>query len=537
MNIFERLPKEDIHQLYEYLRMYGDTSNTIPEENMDYFLRYWSEAKYPFFKAFGENFIIKREIAFEKSINELEDEMYHMRWDNDSAIEDFCCEYKEAIKNIFGYSLYNDNRDWLFRFVDSTNLLATNIYKGPALIIPAEYTKNSLPLTITPGCKAIKMLGKIVKALGIDENGYEKFRQAHSQVLNQKVIRGNMCLSIHPLDYLTMSDNNCGWTSCMSWMEDYGDYRLGTIEMMNSPCVIEAYVEAKDPMFVCTKDWSNKRWRQLYIATPELILGNRQYPYANGLLQGSAIKWVRDICEKIPGWGPYAEEATNICNKARNTIRGNYSVDFNIYCNYMYNDVYDSRLAYISLNFDKPYYTLNFSGPAVCVECGEIIEIDTVEADRVNCLNCMGYWICAGCGERCYGEQYIVENNYSYCSWCYADLKICSCCEEKKIDTSRIFIMLLDENHKNVMSDLGYELYVEICDDCLVNKEFEYLFGPIYSVKDNCGYFRQVFDFSNVTEDGFYSIDLSPRTVKYLQRIQNIESVEERLELFKKLTL
>ena len=167
----------------------------------------------------------------------------------------------------------------------------------------------------------------------------------------------------------------------------------------------------------------------------------------------------------------------------------------------MYNDVYDNRLAYISLNFDKPYYTLNFSGPAVCVECGEVIELNTVEADRVNCLNCMGYWICAGCGERCYGEQYIVENNYSYCSWCYADLKICSCCEEKKIDTSRIFIMLLDKNHKNIISDLGYELYVEICDDCLINKEFEYLFGPIYLIEDSRSYYtRQVFDFSNITK-------------------------------------
>ena len=38
-----------------------------------------------------------------------------------------------------------------------------------------------------------------------------------------------------------MSDNNSGWESCMSWRNN-GCYRRGTVEMMNSPYVIVAYL-------------------------------------------------------------------------------------------------------------------------------------------------------------------------------------------------------------------------------------------------------------------------------------------------------
>ena len=91
---------------------------------------------------------------------------------------------------------------------------------------------------------------------------FEQMRIKHSQILNKKRLKGTLCLSIHPLDYITISDNNCDWDSCMTWTGDDcpGEYRLGTLEMMNSPSVVVAYLDSKEPYHPLDdgRAWSNK---------------------------------------------------------------------------------------------------------------------------------------------------------------------------------------------------------------------------------------------------------------------------------------
>ena len=76
---------------------------------------------------------------------------------------------------------------------------------------------------------------------------FEDFRIKHSRILSEKEFIGRLSLSIHPLDFMTMSDNDSDWSSCMSW-RTCGSYRRGTVEMMNSPCVVVAYLSASKPM-------------------------------------------------------------------------------------------------------------------------------------------------------------------------------------------------------------------------------------------------------------------------------------------------
>ena len=83
-----------------------------------------------------------------------------------------------------------------------------------------------------------KFIFEHIEYFAADE--WEEIRLAHSQIFNTNKMTGTLCLSIHPLDYATASDNDNGWSSCMSWRDD-GCYRMGTVEMMNSPMVICAY--------------------------------------------------------------------------------------------------------------------------------------------------------------------------------------------------------------------------------------------------------------------------------------------------------
>lgn len=452
-------------------------------------------------------------------------------------------------------------------FVDNWEMLVDNVYTGPAFTIPAQFTKNGRPLVVNHNCKMVKMLGKIVEAIGaempiyycstcgcwydepreccegesVKTSGYELFRQAHSQVLNQKQIKGNLCLSIHPLDYLTMSDNDCGWTSCMSWMEEAGDYRLGTIEMMNSNCVVVAYIESHESMFVCGSNWNNKRWRQLYIVTREVILGNRQYPYDSDEIQGVTIRWLRELMGQVPGYGPYPEETIQLRNDSWNTVRDK-KIHFHFYSGYMYNDIYDYRLAYVADQKieDDEHYHVYFSGPAVCTGCGGEIELETVDASVVQCRACDGHWRCDFCGDwhPAYDDCYTVNDEYTACEWCYHnELQECEVCGDhhRNEDMVHVYIQIPSEN-REIIEGFNYNFYVSLCTNCLKDKEeYEALYGPIHEVIDDYGNTRHAFDLANITEDGFNTSDLSIRTVEWMKLMQAAKSDEERISLIEKI--
>jgi hypothetical protein len=567
MNIFERLPQKDVELLHKYICWYGGTGDGsdgsgLSIHDMPYFLRYWTAAKTHLYKMFGEQFIIKQEVCFEKNGDELAEDMDGaLLCGRDQLITKFITEY---VKKIDQLDMLYEDRYQLKRFIRDVDMLVSNIYDGDPITIPGTFTVDGRPLQINEGGKAVKMLGKIVKALDLDctmykcpvcgryhinrtercENcdyygdltpteGYETFRRAHSLVLNQKKIKGNLCLSIHPLDYLTMSDNWSGWSSCMQWMEEAGDYRLGTIEMMNSDYIVVAYVEAKDDMTLCngSDTWNNKRWRQLLVITPDLILGNKQYPYNNDILQGTALKWLRRLAEATGSFGPYDEEAVQIVNHGMNRI-GTRDIYVNLTFSYMYNDIYDHRLAFINSNAKNLNLTLNLSGYAVCTSCGGTIYYDDVDPSWTVCRSCTGMWKCSHCGDWCSGEPYYVEDKDDpYCHFCYYnDTETCEICGDRVSETTKVYIELLPNPPADLVC-FNWSYVIDSCWHCLEYGEFERYFGPAKTVSDMWGRLRKVVSIDTITDEGFELGTLGPSLARLLKEIRDTKSIEDRVDL------
>jgi predicted Zn-ribbon and HTH transcriptional regulator len=581
MDIFDRLPQEDIELINGYINNYGggdDDSSYMPLSDMRRFLRFWNTNKAPFYKMFGEQFILKKEICFDKDPDVMEEEL-------DEAIrygEAIVCRFRNHFESyINGLNIDYDLRYELRRFVSDLDMLIRNEYNGEPLVIPGEVTVDGKPFQINRGAKAIKMLGKICKAVGFSLtmykcpncghyeetdlynpnhcpycfsnatryeqiDGYEYFRRAHSLVLNQKKLRGNLCLSIHPLDYITMSDNDCGWQSCMQWMEEAGDYRLGTIEMMNSAYCVVAYVEAKDQMYLWNSQvkWNSKRWRQLLMITPEMLLGNKQYPYFSDDLQGAAMKWLRDlannsecICvENAKRYGPYEIEALQIMNNRYNKV-GTREVYVHFWFDYMYCDIYDYRMAFISTNA-KSRIEYNLSGPAVCTNCGDIIYKDSecdVEPHWTTCRSCNDMWRCTSCGEWHHGDAYYAEDSDEpYCYYCYEnELERCEICGDRVTHTEGIYINLLpnaDEEHECY----NWNFIIDVCQYCMRSSDFKALFGEISVMRDMWGRERNVVCIENITDEGLDYGCLDVNTKNTLKLIRDAKSNEERLSLVKK---
>lgn len=569
MNIFDKLSTHEVDMLHEYLDIYSDHEHgnrALPEGEMGYFLRAWTKEKEPLYKMFGQQFILKREVCFTKSQDDLEEEMYNALFGIKSyASHCFIESFRSTAMRVIS--------DWddiciIQGFVDCMTRLVNNVYEGDSITIPGELTKDGHPLQINKGCKVVKMVGKIAAALNVEDSiyyvcphcgrsysepcdcscgcddemksmsGYEAFRRAHSMVLNQKMIKGNLCLSIHPLDYVTMSDNECDWTSCMEWTEEGGDYRLGTIEMMNSPYIVVAYVESSNPMTCfCNHSgwtWNNKRWRQLYVVTPDIILGNRQYPYENELLQGTALKWLRQLAMDNLHYGPFPEETSIIVNGTYNVL-GTRKRYVSLTFNFMYNDIRGNHLAYVSLNCDDNSLCMNLSGLAICTGCGDIIEYGTGHApNEVQCRTCLGYWQCTFCGEWRCGDSYYA-NDQCYCGWCYYnELKECEICGERVSHANTLYVRIFPAPKTEREECYNWSYVVHVCNDCFYDQEeLEKLFGPVSIVKDMFGRERYAVTLANISDEGLNRGHLSSDTVEVLRQVRDTEDDHKKLNILR----
>lgn len=425
MSLYQYLTEEDKEKLCSYIRMYGDQRDYIAmyPHKLEHLLRFWDEYKQPFEKLFSNSELrISRNIAFQKDSQYITMELQNL------------IDHSRFIQNVwhFAYSSYNShmtnseksNLRTAFDRLTSEACLQTNKYDGETYTF--NYN-NGKKYVLQNGCKAIKALSKLSSIFNI--NDFEEFQIEYSQIFNEKNLTGTLSISVHPLDYLTMSDNECGWDSCMAWMNE-GDYRMGTVEMMNSPYVVVAYLESKKPMTWTEAgqpyEWNNKKWRELFIFSKDCIVPIKGYPYNNEALESTVIYWLRDLAADL-GWeykntlymffGDHADNLTPESNKDEEEV--NYPVKFT--CNTMYNDLgnKDRNFIFIGKNRIKGQkLSINFSGPAECMNCGERIT-DVDDPMSVICRECSGYVKCADCGSYIREEDATWIDGRAYCYDCY----------------------------------------------------------------------------------------------------------------------
>lgn len=441
MALCNYLSDEDKSTFRNWVNMYGGMSDDrdpdLCVENVDYILRFWDEEKITLWKMLGEKFTISKDVTFKRSErqsrSDFEDCLGYWRigYKFIREYQDFTAD-KRNLETPDSYydALYKVNRFediMALRELTTFESLHNNIYTGDTFTITRS--DDNQTLLVNKGAKISKLLGKLAKFFELSETKYEEFRIAHSQFLNQDTIKGTLCLSIHPMDYVTMSDNDSGWDSCMNWQNE-GDYRIGTVEMMNSPCVLIAYLRAKEDMEFGWGDklshWNNKKWRQLYIVTKDLISDIRQYPWHNDELNGLCMKWIKDLATTNLGW-----QYSNLCtyfNNFRDADYNNfclelsdepYSID--IYCDKMYNDVYSkNQKCFIGINAPHEI-EINYSGYSECMNCGREIS-DISDTCMLLCDDCSNALRCSCCGDVIHNDDYYwIDDDTCLCYDCYAE--------------------------------------------------------------------------------------------------------------------
>lgn len=377
---------------------------------------------------------------------------------------------------------------WSFpgRCFDSYTL-ACNAYQDEDIIIVFPSGKK---MKMFKGMKPMKIFHRFVEEFNGPEDLYDAFRTWHSMQLNQKKMDGELCLSIHPLDFMTMSDNANNWESCMRWTNKYaeqdthGDFRAGTVECMNSPYILEAYLHNPTHKYkIDDWTWNSKQWRELFIVQDGIISEIKGYCFQDENLTNAVLMWIKELAAKNLGW-TYGPEEINVKNEIPTEEIPEVEMNSGnlLYLSfeptqYMYNDmgtlnIHRGRINQKTL-FGKYSYTerknpvsdqwsyfinIPYGGVATCMCCGDRYDGDQMSS-MVLCLRCDHVRLCACCGEVLSDDNsyYVDDVDDYYCESCWCDnCSTDSLTEEAHLTENMTEIQVLlgfDENQEPVFHD------------------------------------------------------------------------------------
>ena len=473
------LSELDKQKIGNYMYLYASSGyhvcgNSAP---LDDILKPWRENKQELYKLFGNKLILEYPIKYEKSkdtiLYELQDKIHF------TLTQDACSSLTDRIVKYNPQITFWRISDLVHSLISYPNLTTNEVknmsyHLGESYLMTPEGKKMPVPDTARP----FRFLQRLIEKFGLEEHHKEKFEQVRltqSMVLEQKYTTGTLCLSIHPLDYMTMSDNASNWQTCMNWTDcdGAGEYKQGTVEMMNSDCVVVAYLKSdkEDFRFGGEEEdvWNNKKWRQLFVIKPDYIVSVKPYPYENYDLTKTVIATIRDHL----GWGdaPIEEFKPFTVNEY-----DGHCVKLIPSTGAMYND-FNRCQHFICVRPDAPAQideTLHYSGPSECMCCGKTYYNEWWQERMLMCSECLDVIICDHCGYIMpYGDDAYYFNGNCFCGDCYYEETSEDEVTRERVWTEDIRTIYFSLGKDDYISANGYNKYIETAEkDCDLTEYF-----------------------------------------------------------------
>lgn len=415
---FDMITEDEKECIYKYISSYA---NCDPED-LEYVLHTWENNKQDLFNMFGGYLRVEIPVKYDIQPNIVYSRVMNV----------YKCPYicnKDDINYLIDTYSCADNRDFVYDFmyhlcqlyIDgeipiSDVIMAKKLFKHKNVVsgIHMDYDSKVYDFVyedkrvrMSNGMKFMRCVQKLVHLYGYED--LDKFNKFKNDISVATTINNDgeatVVLSIHPMDFLTMSDNTCGWTSCFS-IKDHGSSCQGPVAMMNSKCAVLAYVKNGFYDF-CGHKIPNMAWRSLFYVDKDIILSGKSYPYTVEpmskeilstleLLANNNLNWKYDMscihyndnqfenmddCIRLPGIGSFIGIVTKNCY---NDIAED--LDYNFWC---------------SRNFNVKKI-LEVTGPVTCLSCGgEVSGWSYCDDDKLYCKNC-------------YNDKYCVTTSHVY---------------------------------------------------------------------------------------------------------------------------
>ncbi len=399
----------------------------------------WHEKKsqmlLPLFK---DELIIEKEITITKCEKMLKNSLYYS-------------EFRlELQKLIFNSPLYQacEFEDWGFK------RFANDSICGQALI-DNRYDRDYCFINRVTGKEVKIQKGtKVMRKLNLwtdDKSVIHSLQNQYSQLMNDKIVKGTLCLSIHPNDYLTVSENNCGWGSCFCLD---GEYRASLGALMASPNTMVAYLKSKDDMELSNGyKWNSKKFRTLvsFADSGDFLHVGNGYPFTSESLNEAVVEMVNEKLDLDFG----------LQNHYESRLIGIETPDN------MYNDAYDFRGINLfirnGVDISNPpendvMEVIEIANTYVCFSCGHFNDFH--RGDSLNCADCDYVNYCEYCESYEDEDDFYEVDGMCVCGYCYRnEIQICQICGEPHLDSK------MENLYDSEEDQIGM-----ICDDC-VNHE------------------------------------------------------------------
>lgn len=380
MNPFDSLTEKDIATMQNYIELY------IPfreQQSPKIVLNEWNKNKRTLYKAFGGNLRVSFPIEIKDTTKDKIVMLHDLYIPAVSVYHDCRNEFLNDLHKFFkGHHRYLVNLDKMIKYkticygyTDTENVLTSN---------------NKKALTIPRGTKVMRAVRKFLLYYNYDNMDlFEEWRNAVSNIMTKNSHVETLTLSIHPLDFMTLSDNNCDWTTCYSW--ETNTYCGSTIRAMNSNMSVVAYVSSQNPFF---ENIPNKRWRCLLYVHKNILAVGKSYPYEKDSLRIEALNKMRQLVYKNLKWKyQYGMETYgdmhSIVEYDINFPILDYDFSKRIYISTgdMYNDIFMDKAEdyFCYRNYVKKPLHLSYAGKHTCICCGK--ELDNEGIEYLVCKN------------------------------------------------------------------------------------------------------------------------------------------------------
>ena len=309
----------------------------------------------------------------------------------------------------------------------------------------------------TPGGGKIPKGMKLVKAFKYFEDDritLEEIQNRASMIIQEDKIEGHLCFSVHPLDFLSTSENTYNWRSCHALD---GEYRCGNLSYMMDKSTVVVYLRSDKeenvlPNFPPEVKWNSKKWRMLLFMSDRwnAMFAGRQYPFFSETALDAVLYHASEAFRFSGEWsGWHNDEFRNF--KFAGDDEGRDEMWFkNVYIPmkdklYLKNELIED--CENPMHFNDllrsscyiPYYCwqkrswgynneihFTIGGEIPCLRCGEH---PIAQTDDMLCQDCEleygnsedeMYTTCSCCGRRIlYDDSYYVESSgENICEYC-----------------------------------------------------------------------------------------------------------------------
>lgn len=429
--------KEEIQPKFNKILAFSQNMN-IDDINTDKLFAEWFEAKKNFASFIGDLIYESDEpITLELTEEEKKDRAYA-----------FCSEVDVYSPTLSEFLL--ENIDGFY-----VNKTVVDYYTPNGELIPA-------------GMRIGKCIRKYFSAEML-ENDIEYVRNEMSMIIQECKVTGKLCLSVHPIDFLSSSENACNWHSCHSLN---GEFRSGNLSYMLDKVTVMAYIKSERDCNISNfpEDikWNNKKWRCLFFfdSNNRTVWAGRQYPF----FSASALDFIKQIfinvryftdnitnatVYKIPKWVKNVSSGAGVNGVIFGNKRMAYFHDMMLPIKYFVKDAPNS-LHYNDLTSSHCYlpYTLGYppmafgkkekistpndlkppmevGSAAPCIKCAKKYIYDS---DCMLCFDCTfesniendSFGYCDNCDTRIQKLEEYNYHNWYYCEECYKKL-YCEC--------------------------------------------------------------------------------------------------------------